>query len=135
MSECFDSEINVIFDIDSNFEVFKLGEDDMFICSLDSFSDGIDVDPSVEEKIIDIKISFDEQDEFSCSVFENDMEFECDMGEFWANSYDGEYEVTPTASEQMLNTKHKTLAKNVIVHKTPYYEASNEAGGYTATIL
>ena len=135
MSECFDTEINVIFDTDSHFEFFKLDSSDLFECSMDGLAYGIDVDPSIQEKVIEVKVAFDEQDDFQCSVFENDMEFECDMGEFLASGYDGAYEVTPTAYEQMLPTKHKTLSKNVLVHKTPYYEASNEAGGYTATIL
>ena len=135
MSECFDSEINVTFDNDSNFQVFIVGQDDFFVCDLKSLSDGIDVDPSTSENVIDIKVDFDGEDDFKCSVFDDGNEFECDMGEFMSQMYDGAYEITPTSYEQMLPTKHKTLIKNVVVHKTPYYETTNEAGGYTATIL
>lgn len=49
--------------------------------------------------------------------------------------YDGAYEVTPTAREQILHTKHKKMEDDVTVHKTPYSEVSNEYGGYTVTIL
>lgn len=49
--------------------------------------------------------------------------------------YDGVYEVTPTAREQILHTINKKMEDNVTVHKTPYSEVSNEYGGYTVTIL
>lgn len=49
--------------------------------------------------------------------------------------YDGDYEVTPTASEQKLNTANKLLKNNVTVHEVPYYETTNESGGYTVSIL
>lgn len=49
--------------------------------------------------------------------------------------YDGAYEVTPTDYEQYLATENKTLKRDVTVHKVPYYETSNESGGYTVSIL
>lgn len=49
--------------------------------------------------------------------------------------YDGVYEVTPTAREQILHTINKKMEDNVTIHKTPYSEVSNEYGGYTVTIL
>lgn len=49
--------------------------------------------------------------------------------------YDGAYEVTPTSYEQYLATENKTLKRDVTVHKVPYYETSNESGGYTISIL
>lgn len=52
-----------------------------------------------------------------------------------AGQYMGLYEVTPSAEEQTLETINKRMSDNVTVHATPYSEASNEAGGYTVTIL
>lgn len=48
--------------------------------------------------------------------------------------YTGEYEVTPTSSEQVLATRSKTMANDVTVHSIPYLETSNESGGYTVSI-
>lgn len=49
--------------------------------------------------------------------------------------YDGVYEVIPNLSEQILNTTNKKMKDDVTIHATPYSEASNDAGGYTLTIL
>ena len=49
--------------------------------------------------------------------------------------YDGEYEVTPTAYAQYLDTSNKFLKRDVTVHKVPYLETSNESGGFTVSIL
>lgn len=49
--------------------------------------------------------------------------------------YDGNYDITPNAKVQKLSTKYKKLMDNVIVRATPFSEVSNEAGGYTITIL
>lgn len=54
---------------------------------------------------------------------------------FYGVPYDGEYEVTPTASEQHLDTANKLLKRDVTVHEVPYYQTSNESGGYTVSIL
>jgi len=51
------------------------------------------------------------------------------------DTYDGEYEVTPSSKEQVLNTMQKMLVDNVTVHSTPYSEVSNPYGGTTVTIL
>ena len=50
-------------------------------------------------------------------------------------TYDGIYEITPTADEQTLDTMDKMLTDNVTVHATPYSEVSNIYGGTTVTIL
>lgn len=82
-----------------------------------------------------INVLFDEDDGFGCDFSASDS-FECDFDKDIApDEYQGVYEVTPTASEQYLQTANKTLKQNVTVHSTPYYEASNEQGGYTVTIL
>lgn len=49
--------------------------------------------------------------------------------------YDGVYEVIPNIQEQSFNTVNKKMKSNMIVHATPYSEVSNDAGGYTLTIL
>lgn len=49
--------------------------------------------------------------------------------------YDGVYEVTPTAREQILHTINKKMEDNVTVHATPYSQVMNDDGGYTVTIL
>ena len=49
--------------------------------------------------------------------------------------YEGAYEVIPSAQlTQKLNTAKKVLTKDVTVHKIPYYEMDNEAGGMTIYI-
>lgn len=49
--------------------------------------------------------------------------------------YTGDYEVTPKAEEgQTLRTAQKYLTQNVNVHKIPYYEIDNAAGGTTVYI-
>ena len=48
--------------------------------------------------------------------------------------YEGTYEVTPTAGEQELQTRNKTMRDDVTVHAIPYHETTNEAGGYTVSI-
>ena len=84
---------------------------------------------------IQIDVAFESGIEMGCS-FAQEEAFECDFGKPVDESdYTGTYEVTPTSSEQFLQTANKTLAQNINVHKTPYYEASNISGGYTATIL
>lgn len=49
--------------------------------------------------------------------------------------YDGAYEVIPNLFEQTLVTNNKKMKNDVTIHATPYSEVSNDAGGYTLTIL
>ena len=49
--------------------------------------------------------------------------------------YDGVYEVTPLPElDIILNTKKKLLNDDVVVNSIPYFEATNDSGGYTVTI-
>lgn len=48
--------------------------------------------------------------------------------------YTGEYVVTPSTEEQTLNTKDRFLSRDVLVEEIPYYETTNESGGYTVII-
>ena len=49
--------------------------------------------------------------------------------------YDGDYIVIPKAfQEQVLPTNGKAMIDDVTVREIPYYETSNEYGGYTVNI-
>lgn len=54
---------------------------------------------------------------------------------FGGTPYDGTYEITPTDYEQHLDTVGKVMRDEVTVHKVPYFETSNESGGFTVSIL
>lgn len=49
-------------------------------------------------------------------------------------TYDGEYEVTPKIDEQVLETKNKTMKKDLTIKSIPYYETSNLSDGKTVII-
>lgn len=67
-------------------------------------------------------------------------EFQSELGDFLARTmsiteYNGQYEVTPLpVLEQILRTQGTYLAENVVVLPIPYYETTNNAGGYTVFI-
>lgn len=49
--------------------------------------------------------------------------------------YDGDYEVTPSLSEEIkLETAKKVMTDDVTVHKVPRYDVANTAGGTTVYI-
>lgn len=48
--------------------------------------------------------------------------------------YEGRYEVTPRKIQQKLNTKDKSMSKDVTIFAIPYNEVSNPYGGKTVTI-
>lgn len=48
--------------------------------------------------------------------------------------YTGDYEVTPTPSEQILETKDKRMLDDVTVRAIPYFEVQNQTGGKTVYI-
>ena len=49
-------------------------------------------------------------------------------------TYRGDYEVTPTFSEQTLFTRSKLMTDDVTVHAIPLHQTTNKGGGYTAWI-
>lgn len=49
--------------------------------------------------------------------------------------YDGSYDVIPTDKAQTLPTSNRYLTRDVTVHEVPYFEASNDSGGLTVSIL
>lgn len=51
-----------------------------------------------------------------------------------ADYYRGEYVITPSTNEQTLPTANKLLSRDVLVEEIPYYETTNERGGYTVII-
>ena len=54
--------------------------------------------------------------------------------EKYPGTYEGEYEITPRAYDQTLDTKDKTLLQDMTVFKIPFSETINLSGGYTANI-
>ena len=48
--------------------------------------------------------------------------------------YEGEYEITPKISSQILPTAKKLMKDDVTVKAIPYFDVSNPAGGQTIYI-
>jgi hypothetical protein len=49
--------------------------------------------------------------------------------------YDGSYEIVPLAfTDTVMNTEGKRMEDDVTVLAIPYYETTNEGGGYTVII-
>lgn len=48
--------------------------------------------------------------------------------------YEGNYEVIPKVTSQVLETKHKYMTDDLTINKIPYAVVTNNAGGLTATI-
>lgn len=48
-----------------------------------------------------------------------------------SDKYNGDYEVTPSRKNQILETANKVMAKNITVFEIPYSSTSNLAGGET----
>lgn len=49
-------------------------------------------------------------------------------------SYEGNYEIIPDQSEQIMKTKGRLMHRDVKVQEIPYQEVSNKSGGTTVTI-
>ena len=72
-------------------------------------------------------------------IFSPGADLEVDMGQVMevptAPAYLGEYEVVPKVyAEQTLPTSGKLLGRDVLVHKIPQFEVSNNSGGKTLII-
>lgn len=48
--------------------------------------------------------------------------------------YRGNYEVKPSAESQTLYTQGLRMTDDVTIQEIPYYETTNESGGYTVII-
>lgn len=51
-----------------------------------------------------------------------------------AEYYEGDYSIRPTVEEQFLPTKDKLMSQDVNIEGIPYFETTNESGGYTVII-
>lgn len=51
-----------------------------------------------------------------------------------AEMYKGRYEITPKLEEQVLDTKNKTLNRDMTIKSIPIHETTNESGGLTLYI-
>lgn len=76
--------------------------------------------------------------EFKVEFSEN-VPLDVDVGQVievpTAPPYRGEYEVVPKVyTEQTLPTSGKLLGRDVLVHKIPQFEVSNNSGGKTLII-
>lgn len=49
-------------------------------------------------------------------------------------TYNGVYSVTPNSNEQVLETRGLKMRQDVSVKPIPYFETTNDAGGYTVII-
>ena len=72
-------------------------------------------------------------------IFSPGADLDVDMGQVMevptAPPYLGEYEVVPKVyTEQTLPTSGKLLGRDVLVHKIPQFEVSNNSGGKTLII-
>ena len=72
-------------------------------------------------------------------IFSPGADLDVDMGQVMevptAPPYLGEYEVIPKVyTEQTLPTSGKLLGRDVLVHKIPQFEVSNNSGGKTLII-
>lgn len=70
-------------------------------------------------------------------------EFKAHFGEYLESdesiidydAYTGQYEITPLPNlEQILRTHNKILKHDIVIQPIPYYETTNNAGGYTVII-
>lgn len=48
--------------------------------------------------------------------------------------YQGNYEVTPKVTQQILSTKNKVMTDNLKIKEIPYFETNNNSGGNTVYI-
>ena len=72
-------------------------------------------------------------------IFSPGADLDVDMGQVMevptSPPYLGEYEVVPKVyAEQTLPTSGKLLGRDVLVHKIPQFEVSNNSGGKTLII-
>lgn len=89
-----------------------------------------------------LKVTFRENlQNFFTNFGESQQSFSANFGEIQKvtedsplEPYDGEYEVTPSKSDQILATKNKSMIMDLTVKRVPFYETSNTQGGTTIYI-
>lgn len=111
-------------------------DDDEFVLKFGSEGDN-EFDLRFEESE-DLTIRFEETtpNEFVLT-FEDDDEFNLRFGELTRvapDTYQGPYTVTPSSSEQILETEYKMMTDDVTVHSIPYFSTENPQGGNTVYI-
>ena len=88
--------------------------------------------------MIEFAVTFSPGAELEVEFSEN-VPLDVDIGQVievpTAPPYRGEYEVVPKVyTEQTLPTSGKLLGRDVLVHKIPQFEVSNNSGGKTLII-
>ena len=88
--------------------------------------------------MIEFAVTFSPGAELEVEFSEN-VPLDVDMGQVievpTAPPYRGEYEVVPKVyTEQTLPTGGKLMGRDVLVHKIPQFEVSNNSGGKTLII-
>ena len=88
--------------------------------------------------MIEFDVAFRPGADFAVT-FGGEVPLDAEMGQViavpTAPAYGGEYEVTPKVyDEQSLPTSCKLMGKDVVVHKIPVFEVSNDSGGKTLII-
>lgn len=63
-----------------------------------------------------------------------DADFTLSFNHDTSPTYEGEYVVIPKSYDQNLETKGLRMKDDVTVTEIPYYETTNESGGYTVVI-
>lgn len=75
---------------------------------------------------IDIDLELSGEEEFDLEASVTDV--------IGGDAYEGEYEVTPTNTDIVLDTDGSVLTKDIVVKAVPTYAVSNTAGGTTFVI-
>ena len=89
------------------------------------------VELEVESNVVEVEFEV----ENDILEIEFDIEQSIIVNNIGGNPYEGPYVVTPLMNnEVVLETTGKTMGDDVTVTKVPYFETSNEAGGYTVYI-
>lgn len=86
------------------------------------------------EKVFYVDVTVDESDVVNISIgISEDVDVSVkDLVVYHTGSggeiYKGEYSVTPSTQQQVLETKNKSMKDNVTVFEIPIYEVGNEFG-------
>ena len=88
-----------------------------------------------------LKVTFQENNSILKVAFaENSSLIQIDFGEIYelgneeAAEYEGSYDVTPAAAEQILATEQRLMRRDLVIREIPYHRVSNIKGGDTVTI-
>jgi hypothetical protein len=65
-------------------------------------------------------------------IYDNNAWINLNTGDI--ETYEGNYVITPSTTEQVLRTANKKLTDDLTIEKIPYAEVSNSSNGKTVTI-